>query len=178
MKILRWRAGLLVAVTLFVALSVTDANSETPQRLTQGDCSLIFSRTDDCRSSRDVHGELYCKAWYRGQRFGDDPVEFFGYVFLKPFSYKGTDAELLIGIAQNGQVYRVKVKGVDSIEREFLSQFEGKRAGDSFAIAESLEDILYVPSRVKAMRGDIETSRMIASAVKDALSSAKQLASN
>ena len=54
----------------------------------------------------------------------------------------------------------------------------GKRLGDSFEIARSLEDILYVPSSLKAMRGDMESSRIIASAVREALVSASKWESN
>ena len=173
MKILNQRSSLFAAVMLFAVLSVTIAKAETRQRLTQKDCSQIFSRTDDCQSSTNIEGELYCKAWYRG--FGDDPDEFLGYVFLKPFSFGGINAELLIGITENSSVYRVKVKGVNSINQQFLSQFEGKRLGDNFEIARTLEDVLYVPSRVKAIRGDIQTSQKISNAVKEALTSVIQL---
>ena len=169
MKIINQYSSLFAAVMLFAALSVTIAKAETRQRLTQKDCSQIFSRTDDCQSSTNIEGELYCKAWYRG--FGDDPDEFLGYVFLKPFSVEGTNAQLLIGITENSSVYRVKVKGVNSINQQFLSQFEGKRKGDNFEIARSLDDILYVPSKVKAMRGDVRTSQTISNAVKEVLDS-------
>ena len=169
MKILNQHSSLFAAVMLCAALSVTIAKAEARQRLTQKDCSQIFLRTDDCQSSTNIEGELYCKAWYRG--FGDDPDEFLGYVFLKSFSFEGTKAALLIGITENSSVYRVKVKGVDSINQQFLSQFEGKRFGDSFEIARTPEDILYVPSKIKAIRGDMQTSQTISNVVKEALDS-------
>ncbi len=178
MNTLKLYCAVFVAAILAVVSSVTTANAETNVKLTQQDCSSIFSWAEYCQTSRTTDGELYCKAWFDRRGFGDDVDEFLGYVFAKPLLIEGKEAKLLVGVTESGRISRVRVAGADSIDQEFLSQFKGKRLGDSFEIARSLEDILYVPSSLKAMRGDIESSRIIASAVREALVSASKLESN
>ncbi|MCL4511161.1 MAG: hypothetical protein M1470_08845 [Bacteroidetes bacterium] len=178
MKTIRLYFAVSVAAILAVVSSVTTTSAETHMKLTQKDCSSIFSWTQYCQTSRTTDGELYCKAWFDRRGFGDDVDEFLGYVFAKPLLIQGKQTRLLVGVTESGRISRVKLEGNDLINQEFLSQFEGKRLRDSFEIAKSLDDILYEPSRVKAIRGDIETSQLIANAVKEALSSAKKLASN
>ena len=178
MKTIRLYFAVSVAAILAVVSSVTTTSAETHMKLTQKDCSSIFSWTQYCQTSRTTDGELYCKAWFDRRGFGDDVDEFLGYVFAKPLLIQGKQTRLLVGVTESGRISRVKLEGNDLINQEFLSQFEGKRLRDSFEIAKSLDDILYEPSRVKAIRGDIETSQLIANAVKEALSSAKKSASN
>ncbi len=178
MKTFRINIAVLITVILAVVSSVTIANAETNLKLTQQECSSIFSWTQYCETPKAVDGGLYCKAWFDKRGFGDDVDEFLGYVFAKPLLIQGKQTRLLVGVNESGRISRVKLEGNDLINQDFLSQFEGKRLRDSFEIAKSLDDILYEPSRVKAIRGDIETSQLIANAVKEALSSAKKLASN
>ena len=178
MKTFGLHIAVLITVVLVVALPVTIADAQTRQELTQQDCSLIFPWSQNCQTARGIDGGLYCKAWFDKRGFGDDVDEFLGYVFEKPLLIQGKRVKLLVGVTESGRVSQVKLEGADTIDQEFLSQFEGKRTGDNFDIAKSLDDILYVSSKVKATRGDIETSRLIANAVKEALSSTKKSASN
>lgn len=175
MKISNQHPGLPVALMMCIVLSATIANAQARQELTQENCSLIFSRTDDCRRSRDMNGGVYCRAWYKG--YADDVDEFLGYVFLKGIPFEGRKLNLLIGVTEDGRIFRVKSEETNSINQEFLVQFEGKTLRNNFEIARTIEDVLYVPSKVKAMHGDIQTSQTISDAVKEVLSSAQKLTS-
>ncbi len=178
MKTFRVSIAVLTTVILAVVSPVTTANAETNLKLTQQECSSIFSWTQYCQTSRTADGGLYCKAWFDKRGFGDDVDEFLGYVFAKPLLIQGKQTRLLVGVTESGRISRVKLEGNDLINQEFLSQFEEKRLGDDFEIAKSLDDILYVPSGLKGIRGDLETSRLIAGAVKEVLVSAAKISSN
>lgn len=172
MKTLNRILNSILAAMLLLTLSATVTNSQTQQGLTQKDCSQIFSRTDDCKATQ-ISNTLFCKVWYIG--YADDTDEFLGYVFLKPISYKGEKVNLIIGIAEDGRIYRVKTEESNMINQEFLQQFEGKSIHNSFEIAQTLDDVLYVPSKVKAVDGDIKTSQEISKGVKETLNFTEKL---
>jgi hypothetical protein len=165
--------AMLIAAILILLLPLTIANAQANNGLTQKDCSLIFPRTDDCQSSKDEAGEKYCTAWYRG--YADDTDEFQGYVFLKSLPLEDKDLKLLVGVTEFGEIVSVKSRGNNSINQEFLSQFRGKTFDNSFEIARTLEDLLYIPSKIKAMDRNIQTSHKISNMVKDVLNSVKKL---
>jgi hypothetical protein len=158
---------------LLSLLAATMVNAQAPTKLTREDCALIFPQTDFCQTLRDSEGAIYGEAWYKG--LVEDTDEFLGYVFVKPFAHEGKEMQLLVGINEHGKISRVKIKGLDAINGEFLAQFEGRTFDHSFEIARTPEDLLFVPAKLKAIAGNIPLSEHIAEGVKAVMQSAHKL---
>jgi hypothetical protein len=125
--------------------------------------SQIFPRSDYCRQTGALDGGYFCEAWRTGH--DEDPDELVGYVFLKTIDYGGTKMRVLVGVFPNGEISKVMVNGPEAIDQEFLKQFEGKNLRSSFEIARTLDDLLFVPAKIKAMAGKTELSQTIAETV-------------
>ncbi|MDZ7288931.1 MAG: hypothetical protein ONB44_03915 [candidate division KSB1 bacterium] len=158
---------------LLLLLVATMASAQIPTTLTHEDCSLIFPRTDFCRILRDAEGAVYGEAWYRG--LVEDADEFLGYVFTKPLVHEGKAMNLLVGIDKNGRISRVKIKGLNAVNDEFLVQFEGKTFDHSFEMARTPEELLFVPAKLRAIAGNLLLSDHIATGVKAVMQSARKL---
>lgn len=158
---------------LSLILSTITANAQTYPKLTDKDCSLIFPRSNFCRITQDTKEMSSCEAWFKGDYENED--EFLGYVFLKPVKYQGKELSLLVGMTERGTIYKVRVREIDDIHREFLAQFEDKTSDAQFEIARTLEDLLFVPSKLKAIKGNIPLSECVAGGVKDVVASAKSM---
>jgi len=154
----------LLALMLPLALSAAIRYNQRPTSLTAKDCALIFSETDFCEKMRVLEtGELFGEAWSNGAEGAD---EFLGYVFLKSVTHEGKTFDLLVGVNKSGVIQGVKVRGADEVPEEFLAQFQGKTGRYNFAVAYTADDIMYVPLKIKAMRGNIPLSETIVQGVK------------
>ena len=67
---------------------------------------------------------------------------------------------------ESGVINGVKVKGADEVPEEFLAQFQDKTEQYNFEVACTPDDIMYVPLKIKAMRGNIPLSESITQGVK------------
>jgi hypothetical protein len=168
MKRKNFRRALLLSL-----LTATMASAQAPTKLTIDECALIFPQTDFCQILRDSEGAVYGKAWYNG--LVEDADEFFGYVFSKPITGEGKEMRLLVGINEHGKITRVKIKGMEVGNGEFLAQFEGRTFGHSFEIARTPDDLLFLPAKLKAIGGNIPLSEQIAEGVKAVMQSAHKL---
>jgi len=154
----------LLALALPLALSAAIRYAQKPLILTVEDCALIFPETNSCEKMRALEtGELFSEAWSNGAESAD---EFLGYVFLKSVTHEGRTLDLVVGVNESGVISGVKVKGADEVPEEFLVQFHGKTAQYNFEVACTTDDLMYVPLKIKAMRGNIPLSESIAQGVK------------
>jgi hypothetical protein len=160
--------------TLLLSLfAATMANAQAPVKLTREDCVMIFPQTDFFQIMRDSEGAVYGEAWYKG--LVEDADEFFGYVFIKPIAHDGNEMQLLVGINEHGKIFRVKIKGMNVVNGEFLTQFEGRTFDYNYEIVRTPEDLLFVPAKLKAIAGNILLSEHIAEGVKAVMRSAQKL---
>ena len=158
------RKIVLLALTLPLALSAAIRYAQKPLIMTVEDCTLIFPETNSCEKMRALEtGELFGEAWSNGAESAD---EFLGYIFLKSITHEGKTLDMLVGVNKSGVINGVKVKGADEVTEEFLAQFQGKTAQYNFEVACTPDDLMYVPLKIKAMRGNIPLSESIAQGVK------------
>jgi hypothetical protein len=137
-------------------------------KLTQRECALVFQRAEACKAVRIAGGKLIGEAWDLGNAPGEEKL--LGYVALSPFQLDGKETRLCMGVDTAGAIAKIVIEGAGYIEVQFLAQFEGRKLGDSFEIAQRVDDLLFIPVMIKAMKGKIETSTAIAAAVEDMLS--------
>jgi hypothetical protein len=130
----------------------------------------IFPKADYCRQTVALNGDSFCEAWRTG--YDEDPDELIGYVLLKTLSHHGAEMRVLVGIGLNGVISKVLVKGPEAIDQEFLAQFEGKNARSNFEIVKTIDDLLFVPSKLKAITGKMEICEDIAKTVAELIKSA------
>jgi len=158
------RKILLLVLTLPLALSAAIRYAQKPLILTAEDCALVFPETNSCEKMRALEtGELFGEAWSNGVESAD---AFLGYVFLKSVTHEGRTLDLVVGVNKSGVIQGVKVRGADDVTEEFLAQFHGKTAQYNFEMACTADDLMYVPLKIKAMRGNIPFSESIAQGVK------------
>lgn len=159
------RKFFLVALALPLALSAAIRYTQRPSILTAADCALIFPETNSCEETRVLEtGELFGEAWLNGAESAD---KFLGYVFFKSITHENETFDLLVGVNRAGVIQGVTVKGAEEVTEEFLAQFHGKTAQNDFAVACTSDDLMYVPLKIKAMRGNIALSQSIAQSVKE-----------
>lgn len=159
------RKILLLALALPLILSAAIRYAQRPLVLTVEDCALIFPETNSCEKMR-LHesGVVYGEAWANGTL--EIPDEFLGYVFLKTVKHEDAVLDILVGMNKSGVIQGVKVRGADDVPEEFLAQFHGKTERYNFEVACTADDIMYVPLKIKAMRGSVPLSESIAQGVK------------
>jgi hypothetical protein len=158
---------------LFVSLFVPYAHAQAQQKLTARDCAQVFPWANSCRESQMHQDRLYAQAWHEGHEYGEE--EFLGFVSLSTLDLEGNPVHLLVGVEPNGSISKVIVKETDAIDTEFLAQFEGKNLKANFEIVCTPEDLMFVPRKIKAMRGKQEMSESIAKEVKGILGIADDL---
>jgi hypothetical protein len=158
---------------LFVALSAPYAHAQAQQKLTAKDCAQVFPWANSCIENQMHQNRLIAQAWYQGHEYGEE--EFLGYVFLATLPVGEDQVHLLVGINPDSTISKLRIRGADAIDIEFLRQFEGRRAGAELEIACTLEDLLFVPAKIRAMKGRQEISESIVREVKTILSLAGDL---
>lgn len=155
----------LLALAVRLALS-TAGQAQSALVLTPEDCARIFPETNSCEKIGGLDtGVVYGEAW-NNDGTKETPDTFLGYVFFKTLSYEGKSLDLLVGTTESGVITKVQVKGVGEVSEEFLEQFHGKTAQHNFEVACTTDDIMYVPLKIKALRGNIPLSESIAQGVK------------
>jgi len=159
------RKILLLALTLPLALSAAIRYSQRPMSLTAKDCALIFTEANSFEKIRTHEtGVIYGEVWANGTT--ETPDAFLGYVLAKTVKHGDSLLDILVGVNKTGVINAVKVKGLDEVPEEFLAQFHGKTGQYNFEVACTADDIMYVPLKIKAMRGNIPLSESITQGVK------------
>ncbi len=125
----------------------------------ENECASVFPWSDDCTRLTSPDGQLYYEAWERG--YADDVDQFLGYVFSVTFLYEGSTIKLIIGLSVSKKISNVVLFGTQAVSQEFLAQFNGRSFSDSFEIATTTDDILFVPSKIKPMRDEVPFSQVI-----------------
>lgn len=167
-------------ITITFAILLIAPAAQAQRELTPQACARVFTGAEACKNVR-VAGDLIAgEVWDIGYAPGEE--KFLGYAVRKSIASQGKELQLMIGIAPEGALTRVVVEdavaplaGTSSVLAEFLTQFNGKKAGDDFEIARQPEDLLYVPVMIKAMKNKIEMSETIARAVKEMLLTTQQM---
>ncbi len=175
MKNLNMFLGLTVLAILISVLSPVTASAQTIDKLTYRECNMVFPWADDIQFLQTKGGDSYCTAWFRGLGGGEDVPEFFGYVFVRDIFVEGEQIKLLVGLKPDGRIAKLKVFGAYPVSTEFLSEFKGRSLTDGVEIASGHEDLLYIPSKIRAIHGEVELSRKISAAVKQVLISASDM---
>ena len=67
---------------------------------------------------------------------------------------------------KEGMIVRVHAQDTAEIYGEFLAQMVGRERRSNWEIARTLEDLLHVPSKVKAMHGKLELSQHVVNEIK------------
>jgi hypothetical protein len=161
----------LVSMMLILGLSASIAVAKTPSRLTLENFALIFPEATTCENVQEIEsGIQYGEAWHEGS--WETTEEFLGYVFFKTLTHEKQTLDILVGVTRAGAIARVKIKGVDE---RFLAQFRGKTAQDNFEIAQTPEDLLYIPTKIRALQGNLPLSASIAQSVKEIVSVASHV---
>jgi len=124
---------------------------------------------DDYENRRTPDGTSYGEVYWDRD---DDPRVLLGYVFLETLALPGKEVGLLIGVDTNGRIIKVTTTEPTAAAEEFFAQFERRSLGASFEVVKTAEDLLHVPSKIKAIRGNVEMSERIAKTVHETLLSA------
>lgn len=141
--------------------------------LTNQDCARIFQNADACKTIQRRDSTWVAEAWDYGYAPGDE--KFLGHVLRQAMVFGGDSVSLLIGVDSVGKISKVLADGSAAVADEFLVQFQGRGRGDSLMLAQHPEDLLYVPARIKPMRGRLELSAVIIRQIKTALQAAPPL---
>ncbi len=158
---------------LAVALLASFVTALAQPRLTAQDGALVFPGAEVLKATGESAGRTYGEAWDAGSAAGEE--KFLGHVLHKTVAFNRAAAGLLVGITPEGAISRVHLKEGPPIDGEFLAQFAGKTADTDFALARTLEDVLSVPTMLKAIRGQRELSETIAREVQELVLFAKQM---
>ncbi len=164
----------ILSAMLILGLSAFISAAKTPSELTHADCRSIFPGANSSEAIRTLDsGVQWTEAWEHGS--WGPAEEFLGYVFLKSLQHEGKTIEVLAGVTNTGIISSVSVKGLDGIDDEFLAQFRGKTIHDNFDFARTPEDLLFIPVKIKMMKGNFALSESIALSVKEVVMSADKL---
>jgi hypothetical protein len=164
----------ILSTVLVLGASASLAVAQTPSGLTQQDCKSIFPSANSSEATRTLEsGVLYTEVWEHGA--WEPAEEFHGYVFLKSVQHEGKTIDVLVGMTSTGVISSVSVKGAAGVDEEFLAQFRGKTVQNNFDLARTAEDLLFVPSKIKAMQGNLALSESVAQGVKAIATSANKV---
>jgi hypothetical protein len=162
------KCKIAVAMLAF-ALAASSVQAQKQKNVSEAQCRNIFPAADDYQNRRTPDGTAYCEVYSDRD---DDPRVLLGYVFLKTLSLPDKETELLIGVDTNGKILKVNIRETTAALGEFLAQFEGKSMNTSFEVAKTAEDLLYLPSKIKALKDNLAMSESIAKAVHETMLSA------
>lgn len=152
---------------LFLLGPVLLAPALAQPALSRQECARIFQSADACKSIQRVDSAWVAEAWDSGHEPGE--AKFLGHVLRQAMVFEGDSMSLLIGLDAEGKIVKVLADGSIAVAEEFLVQFQGRSRSDSLMLAEHVEDLLYVPARIKPMRGRLELSAAIIQKIKAAL---------
>jgi transcriptional regulator of nitric oxide reductase len=154
---------------LALMLAVSSVQAQKQKNISESQCRNIFPSADDYQNRRTADGTPYCEVYWDRD---DDPRVLLGYVFLKTLTLPDKATELLIGVDTNGKIVKVHTKEPTAAIGEFLAQFEGKSMNTSFEVAKTAEELLYLPSKIKALKDNLAMSESIAKTVHEVMLSA------
>ncbi len=149
----------LIALLLGVGLFAFSG----PQKITMKQYQQVFPKMDAHSKMKKVEDISYVEAWDEGfDRFEEEKI---GYVFLGQVEQNGKASRLLVSVDLSGKVVGVGLPKQTDTQAAFLKQFKGMTTQSDFGLAESSDDLLYVPAKLRAMRGDKALSAAIAQEV-------------
>jgi hypothetical protein len=164
----------ILALMLVLGVPASMLAATNSHKLTTEDCTLVFPSANSCERMKEVEsGVIYGEAWSNGSWETTD--EFLGYIFLRSVAHEGKTIKILIGMTNTGAIAKVKITGIDGVDEKFLAQFQGKTWQDGFDIARTPEDLLYIPTKIRAMKKNIPLSESIAQGVKEAAALAPRI---
>jgi hypothetical protein len=163
----------IAVTTLALLLAVSSVQAQKQQTISESQCRQIFMSADDYQNRRTSDGMPYCEVYSDRD---DDPRMLLGYVFLKTLALADKETALLIGVDTYGKIVKVNTTEPTAIAEEFLAQFEGKNLTSSFEVVKTAEDLMHVPSKIKAIRDNVEMSERIAKTVHETLDNSLTLA--
>lgn len=159
-----------MALTMLAfALAISSVQAQKQKNVSESQCRKIFLSADDYQNRRMPDGMPYCEVYSDRD---DDPRVLLGYVFLKTLALPEKETGLLIGVDANGRIVKVETTEPTAVAEEFLAQFVGRSMNASFEVAKTAEDLLYLPSKIKAIKDSLEMSESIAKTVHEMLLSA------
>lgn len=162
------------AMMLMLGLAASISLAKAPSELCSSDCKMVFPGANSSEAVRTLaSGVQWTEAWEHGS--WGPAEEFLGFVFQKSSEHEGSAISVLVGMTSTGVISCVKVKGMDGIEEEFLAQFRAKTVRDNFDVAQTPEDLLFIPAKIKAMKTNPALSESIAQAVKEIALSASNV---
>ena len=162
------KSSITVAV-LALALAASSVQAQKQQNISESQCRKIFLSADDYQNRRTSDGMPYCEVYWDRD---DDPRVLLGYVFLKTLTLSDKETGLLVGVDANGKIVKVTATEPTASAEEFLAQFEGRSLNANFDVAKTAEDLLYLPSKIKGIKDNLEMSENIAKTVHEMLLSA------
>jgi len=158
------RLSTLIAFGLL--LMAGSAIGQSPTNLTFKETRQLFQWADMFKPLKDIDQTTKsAEVWDT-----DDADELLGWAVLKTLPFEGSEFSLLIGVKKEGAISKVIVGGLDDIPGDFLAQFEGRKLSDSFEIAKTSEDVVYLPRKVRPIRDRVQISEEIAKGVEETLS--------
>jgi hypothetical protein len=167
---MKYKMGLAI---LALTLAVSSVQAQKQQTISESQCRKIFLSANDYLNRRMPDGTPYCEAYWDRD---DDPRMLLGYVFLKTLALADKETGLLIGVNTYSRIVKVQTTEPAAVTEEFLAQFEGKNLTASFEVVKTAEDLLHVPSKIKAIRDNVELSERIAKTVHETLNNSLTLA--
>lgn len=145
--------------------------AQAPAKLAQADYRSIFPRANSSEAIRTLaSGVQWTEVWEHGS--WGPAEEFLGYIFVKSQQYEGGKIDVLVGLTKAGIISNVQIKGSDNVREEFLMQFLGKTLQDNFDLAQTTEDLLFLPAKIKPMQGHTALSANLAQGVKEIIEAA------
>jgi hypothetical protein len=163
------RMSLLSTLAAFgLLLMAGGAIAQEPTTLTFKEARHLFLWADTFKPLKEINETTkVAEVWNT-----DDADELLGWAVVKTMTFDAAQFSLLIGIRKkDGAISKVIVKGMDDLPNDFLAQFEGRKLHDSFEIARTSEDVIYLPRKIKPIRDRVKLSEEMAKTVEEALSS-------
>lgn len=151
---------------LALVLTASSVQAQQQQTISESQCRNIFPSADEYQIWQTADGTRYGEAW-RGR--GEDPRMLLGYIFQRTLSLPDKGTKLIIGVDARGRIVEVKTEKPTAATEEFLAQFEGRSLTESFEVAKTADDLLYLPGKIKALKDNAELSERIAKTVNETL---------
>jgi len=137
------------------------------------DCARVFPNVDGWKAVRMTDSTWLAQAWDNGYAPGEEKL--LGYVLHRVMAFEGDTADLIVGVDPTGKIVKVVVDEPLAADEEFLLQFCGRSRQDSLILAQQPQDLLFVPARIKPMRGRVALSAAIIRHLNAALQAAPAL---
>lgn len=157
----------IICMIFSLLFAVSSLQAQKQPKISKSQCRQVFPSASDYLNRQMPDETLYCEAW--DYAYGNEESKLLGYVFLRTLPLSGKETELVIGVDTKGRIVNMKINEPMAGAEEFLAQFVGKSLNTSFEVAKSVEDLLYLPDKIKAIKDNIELSECIAKTAHEVL---------